>query len=196
MNTRISPALLKKMGFNEQGERIEKNDRGFSIPVSTLFDYSLKLAQVKEKECLYKYLDMWGGTLANSVYIPNNVPSLKNSKQLVYNKKTNRQFIVPSDTVKRYLAGTDQIWGLLAKKIGVYFDKNDRMSVKMGFIRDSGRIFDLINAAQIIQDLMVKHDVIADDNANYLIPVFDVYNPYVVDKKFPGAILIFETINK
>ena len=60
----------------------------------------------------------------------------------------------------------------------------DPIKVHFTFIRGTRRRFDLINAAQIVQDLMVQYDWIADDNFTKLIPVFD---PPEYDKVKPGV---------
>ena len=59
--------------------------------------------------------------------------------------------------------------------------------IEFTFIRDSKRNFDLINACQILQDLMVAHRWIEDDNYNYLIPVFN--NKTTVDKNNAGVFI-------
>ena len=56
--------------------------------------------------------------------------------------------------------------------------------VSFKFIRGSRHKFDYINPAQTVQDLMVKNGWIEDDNANFLIPVFEKYS---YDKKNPGV---------
>jgi len=59
------------------------------------------------------------------------------------------------------------------------------------FVRDSKRKFDIINAAQIIFDLLVAHGVIEDDDASHLIPMpIQINNAwYQIDKEFPCCIL-------
>jgi hypothetical protein len=57
--------------------------------------------------------------------------------------------------------------------------------VEFKFTRDSKRLFDLINAAQIVQDLMVEYGWIEDDNYTQLIPVF--HPEVIVNKKFCGV---------
>lgn len=58
--------------------------------------------------------------------------------------------------------------------------------VGLYFIRGSHHRFDYINAAQIVQDMMVKHGWIEDDNADYFVPVFLGYR---YDKKNPGVVI-------
>jgi hypothetical protein len=52
------------------------------------------------------------------------------------------------------------------------------------FVRDSKRQFDYINAAQVVQDLMVEHGWIIDDSCLFVKPYFIDYE---VDKKNPGV---------
>jgi hypothetical protein len=119
------------------------------------------------------------------IFIPGNVPSSKNSKQIVRSK--GRTFLVSSKTTKRY---TDNI-GIIYKSerrnfLEMIKDKEPPYRVSFKFIRDSRRKFDYINAAQIVQDLMVQYEWIEDDNCEFLIPCFEVYD---YDKKNPGVFI-------
>ena len=118
------------------------------------------------------------------IFIPGNCPSLKNSKRVV-RLKNGRTVVLPPKTVDEYLRKHE--WNYQTNK-----DKfrNECLKTvppyKVGFYfkRDSKRRFDYINAAQIVQDLMVKHGWIQDDNADFLIPVFEGYE---IDKDNPGV---------
>jgi len=63
--------------------------------------------------------------------------------------------------------------------------------IGLHFVRDSKRKFDWMNSAAIICDLLVAHDVIEDDNMDYLIPSPFLINSvwYQIDKEFPCCIL-------
>ena len=120
-------------------------------------------------------------------FIPHNVPSSKNSKEIVWNAKLGRRMLVSSGLVKKYTKATEWDYKLLGaefkreiKKHGLEFP----LKVEFTFIRDSRRQFDYINAAQIVQDLMVKHNWIPDDSMKYLKPVF---GDYILNKKRPGV---------
>ena len=65
--------------------------------------------------------------------------------------------------------------------------------VRFYFVRDSKRKFDIINAQQIICDLLVAHRVIDDDDADNLIPAVEMRNGkcYHIDKAAPGVWLEF-----
>lgn len=117
------------------------------------------------------------------VFIPFNVPSLKNSKI-----KTSRG-IFASKTVQKYLgllgiqsysSGRKEVKGFvrrpnLFEELRPEFEKSlegktPPYDVGFHFIRDSKRSFDFNNATQIIADLMVAHKIIEDDNMDYFLP--------------------------
>lgn len=116
-------------------------------------------------------------------FIPYNVPSSKNSKEFVRTPKGPR--LVHSKVAARYIKKTEEYYwvhGLSFKK--AIKGKKPPYKVAFEFRRDTKRKFDYINAAQIVQDLMVKHGWIEDDNCDFLLPVF---LPYLVDKDNPGV---------
>lgn len=136
------------------------------------------------------------------VFIPGNVPSLKNSKV-----KTSHG-IFPSKTVKKYLrslginkysSGRKEVD--LYKTIPLTFpvdELKDLFSadeypkiVGIHFIRDSERTFDFNNASQIIFDLLTAFDVIPDDSMKYVVPAcLKVENRfYTVDKENTGCLI-------
>lgn len=112
--------------------------------------------------------------VSNQWFIPGNVPSSKNSKQWT------GRFLVMSKTMKRYVKETADFWTLHAADFKRKTENLPKpLHVHFKFVRDSRRRFDYINPAQTVQDLMVEHGWIADDNADEIIPVFDgyEYNP-------------------
>ena len=70
--------------------------------------------------------------------------------------------------------------------------KKHKLPVKIAFtfIRGTKHKFDYINPAQTVQDDMVTHGWIEDDNMEFIIPVF---KPYQYNKEKPGVII--EIIN-
>ena len=149
------------------------------------------------------------------IFIPGNIPSLKNSKV-----KTSRG-IFSSPTVSKFLRSIG-IQGFNSRKKTVkgYVDPNRPnqfealrstfMSMKAGKddpiiigyhqVRSSKRLFDFSNSVEILQDLMTAHDFIEDDNVKHVFPVpmsidgklIDSNNPrafplYSVDKENPGV---------
>lgn len=116
-------------------------------------------------------------------FIPYNVPSSKNSKEFIRTPKGPR--LVHSKVTSKYIEKTDdhyQVNGLSFKK--AIKGKKPPYRIGFEFRRDSKRKFDYINAAQIVQDMMVKHGWVEDDNCDFLVPVFF---PYLVDKENPGV---------
>jgi len=63
-------------------------------------------------------------------------------------------------------------------------DKDYPLKIEFTFVRDSKRKFDYINPAQTIQDAMVKHGWIPDDNCDIIVPSF---GPYILDRENPGV---------
>lgn len=138
------------------------------------------------------------------IFIPFNVPSLKNSKI-----KTSRG-IFPSKTVKNYLtdlgiqrysASRKEVVGYKTKpnkfqELREIFNKSlegKELPVEIGFhfVRKTKHKFDFNNANQIIADLLTAHGIIEDDNMDYFIPYAFKMNDkfYTIDKENPGVYL-------
>ena len=116
-----------------------------------------------------------------TIFIPGNVPSSKNSKQWT------GKFLVSSKTVQKYEKGTKLFWIDYKKKfLKMIQGKEKPYKIGFYFIRDTKRKFDLINAAQMPCDLMVKNGWIDDDNANEIVPVFLGFE---TDKDTAGIII-------
>lgn len=143
--------------------------------------------------------------LSNSndlIFIPYNVPSLKNSKV-----KTSRG-IFSSATVNKYLrllgiqrysASKKIVVGYKTRKnvfeeIRENFEKQKEGAeqpylIAFHFVRHSKRDFDFNNATQIVQDLLVAHDMLEDDCCRVMIPVpLNIDGKwYSIDKTNPGV---------
>lgn len=132
------------------------------------------------------------------LFIPGNVPSLKNSKIA-----TSRG-VFASKTVSKYLRYLGVQYYSSSKKIVKEYKTKPNLFRKVfkkwkkptgqivigfHFVRATKHKFDFGNACQIIQDLMVAHDFLEDDNMDYLIPMpykkEDVWYSY--DKDNPGV---------
>lgn len=142
------------------------------------------------------------------IFVPGNVPSSKNSKvaTTVGKGKNTKTVLLNSKTVKSYLqnigikrfSSKTGVTGyvtrpnLFKQAVGDYFeDVKYPCVLGFNFVRSSMRIFDIINAMQIICDLLVAHGCIEDDNAKLLIPMPMMVNGswYSVCKDRPGVYL-------
>lgn len=99
--------------------------------------------------------------------------------------------MVPSDAHRKYTKTTAPIYGALSHE----FRKATReaqkpLRVEFRFVRGSKHKFDYTNALDTIQDLMVEHKWITDDNADEIIPIID---PYIYDKNEPGVFISIPT---
>jgi hypothetical protein len=142
------------------------------------------------------------------IFIPFNVPSLKNSKKPVTLPGKDYTTFVPSDAVRKYLQkiGVKKYSGkkvecyttrpnLFRQAVGDYFkDIQYPARIKFYFVRDTKRKFDFHNAVQIIADLLVAHGFIEDDNMDCFVPfpMFSNGKWYSVDKNRPGVYLKIE----
>ena len=142
------------------------------------------------------------GIKNNLIFIPFNVPSLKNSKI-----KTSRG-IFPSKTVTKYLRNLGiKSFSSSKKTVDEYVNKDNifretfeilnwkkpdyPLLLGLHFVRGSRHKFDFGNACQIILDLLTAHNFIEDDNMDWLIPIpFQMNNKwYSYSKEDPGVYL-------
>lgn len=118
----------------------------------------------------------------NEIFIPYNVPSLKNSKI-----KTSKG-IFSSKTVQKYLRFLGiKSYSCSKKTVEVYktipliFPVESLIKLVEGieypyfiglhFVRSSKHLFDFINASQIILDLFTAFNIIEDDDMSKVMPI-------------------------
>jgi hypothetical protein len=125
----------------------------------------------------------------NDIFIPGNVPSSKNSKQMIFKGKGS-PLLLWSKTAQKYVKDTQYYWidnsNVFEQE---YFWKTEGkipLKVSFKFIRGSRHKFDYVNPLQTVLDLMVRYKWIPDDNADIILPVFE---PYSYDKDNPGVII-------
>ena len=112
-------------------------------------------------------------------FIPGNVPSSKNGRRW-----TGRYFVSSKATTK-YRKDTAKYFEKFRKGFRKQLAKLELpVKVSFKFIRGSKHKFDYINPAQTVQDDMVKHNWIDDDNCENILPVFE---PYEYNKENPGV---------
>ena len=114
-------------------------------------------------------------------FIPFNVPSSKNGRRWT------GKYFISSKTVMTYRKNTKDSYEKYAAAFRKEFDTYQTpVQIGFTFIRGTRHKFDYINPAQTVQDDMVKHGWIEDDNADFIIPVFERYS---YDKTKPGVII-------
>jgi hypothetical protein len=112
-------------------------------------------------------------------FIPGNVPSSKNGRRW-----TGKYFISSKATMK-YRKETKEYYKKYKKEfLNALKECEFPVKISFKFIRGTKHKFDYINPAQTVQDDMVKHGWLPDDDCSLLIPVFE---PYEYDKKNPGV---------
>lgn len=116
------------------------------------------------------------------IYIPGNVPSLKNTKQIA------RGRLIDCKRVRQYKKDTAEFFNMHKMDFEkMVEDKPMPYYVHFKFIRDSRRKFDYGNVVHILADLMTNYGWIEDDNADVFIPVFEPYEY----KKNDGGVYIW-----
>ena len=123
--------------------------------------------------------------MAKTIFIPGNMPSSKNSKQMIINN--GRTFFVWSKAAQRYVRHSKKAYTSytdIFKEHLKGIEKPYRISFK--FIRGSKHKFDYPNPLQTVLDLMVTYEWLDDDNADEIIPVFE---PYDYSKEKPGVVI-------
>lgn len=140
-------------------------------------------------------------TISEPMFIKGNTPSLKNSKI-----KTSRG-VFPSKTVGNYLRSLGiQAYSASRKIVLEYKTKPNLFReylkhfpdlsecdypviIKFHFVRKTKAKFDFNNANQIILDLLTAHDIIPDDNMDYVLPIpWQMEGKwYSIDKNNPGV---------
>jgi hypothetical protein len=213
---------LAGKGFIDDGTGIFKKERIFQetvLPEPSANKNLTKLSkQKKEKkpseEVYFKNMTLTDvlekSELDGFIFIPGNVPSLKNGKQLFKNKKTGKNFVTSSDLCKKYVEDSKIHWLMYRSRFKEMIkDKPYPLTIRLIFIRDQQKAFDYGNIAQIVWDcisgniyfkrtknkelnkLITKRRLefswIDDDDADHLIPDFS--EGYGYDPKLPGVII-------
>ena len=113
------------------------------------------------------------------LFIPGNVPSSKNGRRWT------GKYFISSKTVMKYRKDTAKYYKQFASSFKKELSKHTLpVIISFKFFRGTRHKFDYINPAQTVQDDMVKHEWLEDDNMMYIIPRFE---SYVYDKENPGV---------
>ena len=112
-------------------------------------------------------------------FIPGNVPSSKNGRRWT------GKFFISSKATMKYRKDTAMYFKKFRKEFRKQLSKLELpVRVSFKFYRGTRHKFDYLNPAQTVQDDMVKHHWIDDDDCENIIPVFE---PYEYNKKNPGV---------
>jgi len=114
-----------------------------------------------------------------SWFIPGNVPSSKNSRQW-----TGKYFIASKST-QNWRKATSIHWEEFKEEfLQEIAQRPLPLKIHFKFIRGTKHKFDYVNPLQTIQDEMVHHGWLEDDNADILIPVLEEFE---YSKENPGV---------
>jgi len=128
--------------------------------------------------------------MKNHIFIPGNVPSSKNSR--ITNRKTGRSF--PSPLTQAYKEESKQWWQMYRGKFLELADPF-KFPLLVGFLfaRKAKNKFDFVNPIQTLQDEMVHHRWLGDDNADVMVPIPLIESItgkcYITDKDTPGVFI-------
>ena len=118
---------------------------------------------------------------SSEIFIPGNVPSSKNSKQWT------GKMLISSKAVRAYIKASEPFYNIYRGKFQNLIKSQEKpYKIRFKLIRGTRHKFDYINPLQTVQDLMVKHGWIDDDNCEELIPSFECYE---YNKENPGVII-------
>lgn len=86
----------------------------------------------------------------------------KNSQQILINHRTGKPFVAPSKKYKEYeKVAAWEIWQQYHGRPVI----NERVNVKVLFYMKTHRRIDLCNLLEAVDDVLVKYDVLKDDNS-------------------------------
>jgi len=131
------------------------------------------------------------------IFIPGNVPSLKNNKDIIQipikgaracpvcKHRKGRPMLTASKRHKKYKKKTEWDWKSYRHEFHAMLTGYEKpFQVCIYFVRDSRRVFDFTNATDTVQDLMVEFGWLDDDNVTEMVPFFAGYR---VNPARPGV---------
>jgi len=128
-------------------------------------------------------------------FIPFNTPSSKNSKQWT------GKFLTSSKNTHLWRKLTEPHWIKLKDEFLKELEKQPKnlpLFIGMHFVRKSKHKFDFNNVTQTIQDEMVTHGWLSDDNSDIMLPIplLENNSTYKHDKLNPGVYIKIITLSK
>jgi len=122
-------------------------------------------------------------------FIPYQVPSKKNSRQVFVHPKTKKLMNIPSKSYSEYKSATKRYWeifGVEFRRAVEVLDVKRPISVEMTFIRKTNQLVDFFGPGESVFDLMTDFGWWEDDNCRVAKPFFA---DMIVDKENPGVII-------
>lgn len=132
--------------------------------------------------------------MGDKIFIPGNVPSLKNSKRIIgigarckSCGHSPRRIMISSKSIETWKKDTAKYWKQYREEFLEMLSASEAPHrIAFRFIRRTRHRFDYTNAADTICDELVHQGWIEDDNSDILRPVF---RPYRYDKHNPGVFI-------
>jgi len=102
--------------------------------------------------------------------------------------------MIHSKTVMNYIKNTKPYWQEYSEEFRSIMDGLQKpVKISFKFIRGTRHKFDYVNPLQTVQDQMVIHGWMEDDNCDQIIPSFE---KYVYDKEKAGCYITIKKTNK
>lgn len=118
--------------------------------------------------------------------IPLNPITKKNSQNIYINKRTGRPFISPSSQYKKYEKDAKSYMPNIVEPIDY------AVNVRCTFYMKTRRRVDLVNLLEAVDDILVKYNVLADDN--HTIVAGHDGSRVAYDKESPRTEIVIERI--
>lgn len=146
-----------------------------------------------------KNLEDIGIDMTNSIYLPGEVYSSKNSKRIVYNKKLRKPKLLDSIPVTTYkLTHAAQYKKARAAFLELIDGYTPPYFITFTFIRKTKSKWDFSNLIQLPQDMMQDHGWLPGDDVNVMYPLPPLKgHPCFYDKELCGLVIsVHEEFNK
>lgn len=126
---------------------------------------------------------------SSAIFIPGEVRSKKNSKQIIP-KKDGGYFIISSKQVQEYTKATKPHYQSLREKfLEMSAEQKKPFKLCFYFVFSTKRKWDYVNMAQLPLDLMIDEGWLAGDDWTEVIPVFKGFE---INKDNPGLYVYYE----
>lgn len=117
------------------------------------------------------------------IFIPGNVPSLKNNKIIIgigakcrCCKQSPRRVLISSKSVRQWKKDTDKYWKQYKNEFLEMLSNSEAPhKISFKFIRKTRHKFDYTNALDTVQDEMVQQGWLEDDNATVIKPILRTF---------------------